>query len=71
MIKIQFCCDYTPISPEKQVHYFFCKGNILLLDDGRLGLIDFGQVKQFTDSQRVTFSKLIVALSGYFLLILN
>jgi predicted unusual protein kinase regulating ubiquinone biosynthesis (AarF/ABC1/UbiB family) len=26
-------------------------------------LIDFGQVKQFTDSQRVTFSKLIVALS--------
>ncbi|GMH61085.1 hypothetical protein TrST_g378 [Triparma strigata] len=37
-------------------------GNILLLDDGRLGLIDFGQVKALTWEDRVTLSEMIVAL---------
>ena len=38
-------------------------GNILLLKDGRLGLIDYGQVKTMTLSERVIYAKLIVALA--------
>jgi len=36
-------------------------GNILLLEDGRLGLIDYGQVKTMSVEDRITFAKLIVA----------
>jgi aarF domain-containing kinase len=36
-------------------------GNILLLDDGRLGLIDYGQVKKMTIEERVKYAKLIIA----------
>mgnify|MGYP001810258289 CR=1 FL=1 len=36
-------------------------GNILLLKDGRLGLIDYGQVKRMTLDQRLTYAKLILA----------
>lgn len=32
------------------------------MDDGRLGLIDYGQVKQLTLQQRVALARLIVAL---------
>lgn len=38
-------------------------GNILLLDDGRLGLIDWGQVKRLGLPERLKFAKLIVALA--------
>lgn len=38
-------------------------GNILLTPDGRLGLIDYGQVKRLTLAQRLRFAKLIVAMS--------
>jgi aarF domain-containing kinase len=38
-------------------------GNILLLDDGRLGLIDYGQVKHITREHRMNLAKLIVALA--------
>eukprot|EP01134_Creolimax_fragrantissima_P005648 CFRG5648T1 len=38
-------------------------GNIMLLDDGRLGLIDFGQVKHWTDDVRYRYSLLIRALA--------
>lgn len=37
-------------------------GNILLTDDGRIGLIDFGQVKKISLDQRLLLAKLIVAL---------
>merc|ERR1711988_1073150 len=37
-------------------------GNVLLLLDGRLGLIDYGQVKTWNDRERLTYAKLIVAL---------
>lgn len=37
-------------------------GNILLLNDGRLGLIDYGQVKTISNAQRKNIAKLIVAL---------
>lgn len=36
-------------------------GNILLLKDGRLGLIDYGQVKTMTKEQRIKYAKLILA----------
>lgn len=38
-------------------------GNILLLKDGRLGLIDYGQVKTMTLQERIIYAKLIVALA--------
>ena len=37
-------------------------GNIFLLDDGRMGLLDFGQVKQLSQEDRVKIAKLYVAL---------
>ncbi|KAJ1427475.1 ABC1 family-domain-containing protein [Ochromonadaceae sp. CCMP2298] len=36
-------------------------GNILLLTDGRLGLIDYGQVKTMSLQERTIYAKLIVA----------
>jgi len=37
-------------------------GNIFILDDGRIGLIDFGQVKQVGKDYRETVAKVILAL---------
>ena len=37
-------------------------GNIFVLDDGRIGLIDFGQVKQVDRDYRETVAKVILAL---------
>lgn len=39
-------------------------GNILLLDDGRLGLIDYGQVKYLTKEERIKCARLIVSLAN-------
>ena len=36
-------------------------GNILLLTDGRLGLIDYGQVKRMCLNDRIMYAKLILA----------
>lgn len=36
-------------------------GNILLLSDGRLGLIDYGQVKNISAQDRIKYAKLIIA----------
>ncbi len=38
-------------------------GNILLLSDGRLGLIDYGQVKRMTMQERINYARLIKAHS--------
>ena len=38
-------------------------GNVLLMPDGSLGLIDFGQVKTLTLEERVLYARLIVALA--------
>ena len=38
-------------------------GNIFVLDDGRIGLIDFGQVKQIGQRASATLAKVMVALS--------
>eukprot|EP00555_Chaetoceros_dichaeta_P015258 CAMPEP_0198271814 /NCGR_PEP_ID=MMETSP1447-20131203/50669_1 /TAXON_ID=420782 /ORGANISM="Chaetoceros dichaeta, Strain CCMP1751" /LENGTH=626 /DNA_ID=CAMNT_0043964623 /DNA_START=117 /DNA_END=1997 /DNA_ORIENTATION=+ len=38
-------------------------GNIFVLDDGRVGLIDFGQVKQISGRARQTLAKVMVALA--------
>lgn len=38
-------------------------GNVMLMDDGRLGLLDYGQVKALTPENRQMYSKLIVALA--------
>lgn len=37
-------------------------GNIFVLDDGRIGLIDFGQVKQIGGRARETLAKVMIAL---------
>ena len=39
-------------------------GNILIFPDGRLGLIDYGQVKRWTLEQRLAYAELIVALAA-------
>lgn len=38
-------------------------GNILLLPDGRLGLIDYGQVKRIPLDVRLKYARMIVALA--------
>lgn len=38
-------------------------GNILLVPDGRLGLIDYGQVKRMTLEDRIKYAKLIIGLA--------
>jgi len=37
-------------------------GNIFVLEDGRIGLIDFGQVKQIAGRARETLAKVMIAL---------
>ena len=39
-------------------------GNLLVLNDGKLGLIDFGQTKRITDDERVGVARVVAAL-GY------
>ena len=38
-------------------------GNCLQLDDGRLGLIDYGQTRQINDQERMDFARIVVALN--------
>lgn len=38
-------------------------GNLILMEDGRLGLIDFGQVKRLSPERREQFARLIIALN--------
>lgn len=38
-------------------------GNVLLMPDGRLGLVDYGQVKRMSLEDRIVYAKLIVALN--------
>jgi len=38
-------------------------GNIFLLDDGRIGLIDFGQVKRISEDYRKALANVVVALA--------
>jgi predicted unusual protein kinase regulating ubiquinone biosynthesis (AarF/ABC1/UbiB family) len=37
-------------------------GNILLLPDGRLGLIDYGQVKYLTEKERLHLCKVMLCM---------
>ena len=37
-------------------------GNILLLPDGRLGLIDYGQVKYLTEKERLHLCKVMICM---------
>lgn len=39
-------------------------GNILLCNDGKLGLIDYGQVKTMTEEQRIKYAMMILAHSN-------
>ena len=39
-------------------------GNIFILDDGRVGLIDFGQVKQIGARQSATLASIMIALAS-------
>lgn len=37
-------------------------GNLLVLDDGKLGLIDFGQTKRITDEERLGVARVVAAV---------
>jgi len=39
-------------------------GNILLLEDGRLGLIDWGQVARLSEAQQQAFAKSVIAVAA-------
>jgi len=39
-------------------------GNLLLLEDGRVGLVDFGQVKQISGRNRATLGAVMIALAS-------
>lgn len=39
-------------------------GNLLLLDDGRVGLLDFGLTKELPQAMRIAFARLVVAASA-------
>lgn len=39
-------------------------GNILLCDDGRIGLIDYGQVKRWEMKDQIIFAKMVLALEA-------
>jgi aarF domain-containing kinase len=39
-------------------------GNIFVLENGEIGLIDFGQVKQISNKDRLTLAKVMVALTN-------
>jgi hypothetical protein len=59
-----FCIRMFPLS---SANTFFIiadphPGNIFVLADGRIGLIDFGQVKQIGGRARETLSKVMIAL---------
>jgi hypothetical protein len=43
--------------------HFLLEGNCLQLDDGRLGLIDYGQTRRIDNAQRVDFARIVVALN--------
>lgn len=38
-------------------------GNIMLLEDGRVGLIDWGQVKRIEKEERLRIARLVIALA--------
>jgi len=50
-----FCCPFFNGDPHP--------GNILMLPDGRVGLIDFGQCKALSDEERAGLARLVLALS--------
>lgn len=53
-----------PVQPySSATSFLLLSGNILLLPDGRLGLIDYGQVKRLTLPQRISYAKLICRLA--------
>lgn len=37
-------------------------GNVLVLNDGRLGLIDYGQTRQLSDAERLAYAGVVVSL---------
>jgi aarF domain-containing kinase len=48
--------------PLKMLVSCYIVGNIFVLQDGRIGLIDFGQVKQISGRNRETLCKVMIAL---------
>ena len=52
------CCSFVTTTADPH------PGNIFVLDDGRIGLIDFGQVKQIGGRARETLAKVMLALDG-------
>jgi predicted unusual protein kinase regulating ubiquinone biosynthesis (AarF/ABC1/UbiB family) len=40
-------------------------GNILIMSNGVVGLIDYGQSKQLSDEERLKFARLVLAIARY------
>lgn len=43
-------------------------GNMLAMNGGVVGIIDYGQSKQITDVERLQFARLIISLAEYALM---
>ena len=54
--------DNTSFQYNAIIKYSPHPGNIFVLEDGSIGLIDFGQVKQISGRARETLAKVMVAL---------
>jgi aarF domain-containing kinase len=39
-------------------------GNVLVLEDGRLGLIDYGQTRRLSNEERLGFARVVLALGN-------
>ena len=55
-------CTVVSTSFLSLIFYSPHPGNIFVLEDGRIGLIDFGQVKQISGRNRETLCKVMIAL---------
>jgi len=42
--------------------FSFLQGNILVLDDGKLGLIDYGNTRRLDDPSRLAYARVVDAL---------
>ena len=62
------CSPWISASCRLSVHLFLFldphPGNIFVLEDGNIGLIDFGQVKQISGRSRETLCKVMIAIAG-------
>ena len=63
MVEVGVNCSLQQLLEHGFFHADPHPGNLFVLDDGRIGLIDFGQVKQISGKARCTLGKVMCALA--------